>query len=112
MIVCNKIKIFYINLNLVSLVGTCVPLLLTNVVGNVGFIYWKAVTVILKFVLPMPIGAICVLMVVWRMATAQPARVALIHTSTSNNTSNTMSGGGQKYSPLEGPEECQVTRKP
>ena len=59
---------------------------------------WEAVTIILKLVVPMPIAAICVLLAVWRIATAKTARAALFHTS--NVTSNTASGRVRKISSM------------
>ena len=68
--------------------GTCVSNLQTNDVNSVWFLYWDAVTLLLKLLLPMPIGTVCAFLILWRIIAAGTSHKALIHTvsSTGNNS--------------------------
>ena len=79
-----------------SLTEKCVTWLEIKAVGNVWFFYWEVVSIILKMLVPMPVVALCMLLVVWRMVAAHRVRVALFHTSKNlKNTSNTAPGRGR-----------------
>lgn len=48
-------------------------------------LYWSAVTLIVKLLIPMPIGVICALLILWKIVRAGAARSALIRTVPSTN---------------------------
>lgn len=66
--------------------------MLLNQTNASWWLYWQAVTIILKMVMPLSICSVCVALIVWRITNAHTARAALIHSSTISRKS-TSSGG-------------------